>query len=117
MPHQHAGSLLSCLPVALAKAGLPAKAMARARQSGLLIWLIHKVVKLMPEIKRKLAAIMFSDIVGYTALMGSDEEHAFEVLRKNREIHKKFIDQFNGTLIKEMGDGMLFQSFSAAKTG
>jgi class 3 adenylate cyclase len=69
---------------------------------------------------RKLAAIMpacvqdgqrpagrFTDIVGYTALMGSDEDKAFEVLRKNREIHNKFIEHFNGTLIKEMGDGML----------
>jgi AraC-like DNA-binding protein len=56
---------------------------------------------------RKLAAIMFTDIVGYTALMGSDEDKAFEVLDKNREIHSKFIKQFNGTLIKEIGDGML----------
>ena len=56
---------------------------------------------------RKLAAIMFTDIVGYTALMGSDEDRAFEVLAKNRKIHTKFIEQFNGTLIKEMGDGML----------
>jgi hypothetical protein len=39
--------------------------------------------------------------------MGSDEDKAFEVLRKNREIHNKFIEHFNGTLIKEMGDGML----------
>ncbi len=57
--------------------------------------------------QRRLAAIMFTDIVGYTALMGSDEDRAFEVLRKNREIHTKLIEQFNGTLIKEMGDGML----------
>jgi class 3 adenylate cyclase/TolB-like protein len=63
---------------------------------------------------RKLAAIMFSDIVGYTALMGSDEDKAFDVLRKNRQIHLKFIDQFNGTLIKEMGDGILAQFNSAA---
>jgi adenylate cyclase len=55
----------------------------------------------------KHAAIMFSDIVGYTALMGSDEDRAFEILRKNREIHSKFIERFNGALIKEMGDGML----------
>ena len=49
----------------------------------------------------------FTDIVGYTALMGSDKDRAFEVVRKNREIHSKFIEQFKGTLIKEMGDGML----------
>jgi len=61
----------------------------------------------MPNQQRKHAAIMFTDIVGYTALMGSDEDRAFETLRKNREIQSKLIKQFNGTLIKEMGDGML----------
>jgi adenylate cyclase len=65
---------------------------------------------------RKLAAIMFTDIVGYTALMGSDEDRAFEILQKNREIHTKFIKKFNGSLIKEMGDGMLAQFDSAADT-
>ncbi|WP_297692759.1 adenylate/guanylate cyclase domain-containing protein [uncultured Eudoraea sp.] len=59
--------------------------------------------------KRKLAAIMFTDIVGYTALMGSDEDMALEVLRKSRDIHIKNIKQFKGILIKEMGDGMLAQ--------
>ncbi|WP_297798671.1 adenylate/guanylate cyclase domain-containing protein [uncultured Eudoraea sp.] len=63
--------------------------------------------------KRKLAAIMFTDIVGYTALMGSDEDKAFEVLEKSREIHIKSINQFKGKLIKEMGDGMLAQFDSA----
>ncbi len=57
--------------------------------------------------ERRLAAIMFTDIVGYTALMGSDEERAFEVLKKNREIHTRLIEAYNGKLIKEMGDGML----------
>jgi len=63
---------------------------------------------------RRLAAIMFTDIVGYTALMGSDEDRAFEILRKNRKIHSKFIQHFKGQLIKEMGDGMLAQFDSAA---
>ena len=57
--------------------------------------------------ERRLAAIMFTDIVGYTALMGTDEDRTFEVLGKNREIHTKLIHKFKGTLIKEMGDGML----------
>ena len=57
--------------------------------------------------ERRLAAIMFTDIVGYTVLMGSDEDRAFEILGMNREIHTKLIEKFNGTLIKEMGDGML----------
>ncbi len=50
---------------------------------------------------------MFTDIVGYTALMGSDEDKAFEILQKNRDIHTRSIEKFNGILIKEMGDGML----------
>ncbi len=63
--------------------------------------------------KRRLAAIMFTDIAGYTSLMGSDEDHAFEILRKNREIHAELLEKYNGHLIKEMGDGMLI-SFDLA---
>ena len=56
---------------------------------------------------RKLAAIMFTDIVGYTALMGNDEQKAFELLKKNRELQKPIIEQFNGRWIKELGDGVM----------
>ncbi len=56
---------------------------------------------------RQLAAIMFTDIVGYTALMGDDEQKAFDLLRKNRQIQKPIIEKFNGTWIKEIGDGVL----------
>ncbi len=60
----------------------------------------------MPQI-RQLAAIMFTDIVGYTALMGNDEQTAFEYLKKNRDLQKPVIDQYNGRWIKELGDGIL----------
>ncbi len=63
--------------------------------------------------QRRLAAIMFTDIVGYTSLMGRDENRAFEVLKINREIHNTCIKRFEGTLIKEMGDGIL-ASFASA---
>ncbi len=56
---------------------------------------------------RQLAAIMFTDIVGYTAIMGSDEKKAFALLKKNRELQKPLIEQFNGRWIKEIGDGVL----------
>jgi len=62
---------------------------------------------------RRLAAIMFTDIVGYTALMGFDEDRAFEVLRVNRQIHNHYIEEYRGNLIKELGDGMLAQFDSA----
>jgi len=56
---------------------------------------------------RQLAAIMFTDIVGYTALMGNNEQKAFELLRKNREIQKPIIEEFGGQWIKELGDGVM----------
>lgn len=56
---------------------------------------------------RQLAAIMFTDIVGYTALMERDEKRAFEVLKKNLSIHQSVLDTFHGRLIKELGDGIL----------
>jgi len=61
---------------------------------------------------RQLAAIMFTDIVGYSALMSKDEKMAMDVLGKNRAIHKAAIEKFNGKYIKEIGDGTLsiFQS-------
>ena len=64
----------------------------------------------MPQ-TRQLAAIMFTDIVGYTALMGNDEKIAFEILEKNRVLHKPIIEKFNGRFIKELGDGVM-ASFS-----
>ena len=39
----------------------------------------------MPQ-SRQLAAIMFTDVVGYTALMGNDEQKAFSILNKPRGI-------------------------------
>jgi tetratricopeptide (TPR) repeat protein len=61
---------------------------------------------------RKLAAIMFTDIVGYSALMSKDESLALQILNKNREIQMAALRQFNGEFIKEIGDGTLsiFQS-------
>jgi len=56
---------------------------------------------------RQLAAIMFTDIVGYTALMGKDEQKAFQLLDKNRQIQKPIIEQYNGRWIKELGDGVM----------
>ncbi|HSF89309.1 MAG TPA: SUMF1/EgtB/PvdO family nonheme iron enzyme [Saprospiraceae bacterium] len=60
---------------------------------------------------RQLAAIMFTDIVGYTALMGHDEKKAFDILRKNRQLQKPLIETHGGLYIKELGDGTL-ASFS-----
>jgi len=65
------------------------------------------------ESKRLLAAIMFTDIVGYTSLMGENEEKALEILRKNRSIQKPIIQLYGGVGLKEMGDGNLSRFDSA----
>jgi class 3 adenylate cyclase len=72
----------------------------------------------MPE-DRRLAAIMFTDIVGYTSLMGSDEDKAFKVLRKNREIQRPIIKKYRGEWLKEMESGVLisFQTITDAIYG
>lgn len=59
----------------------------------------------------QLVAIMFTDVVGYTALMDEDEEKAFRLLEKNRSIQQPLIKKYKGKWLKEMGDGVL-ASFS-----
>ncbi|HEX6334554.1 MAG TPA: adenylate/guanylate cyclase domain-containing protein, partial [Flavisolibacter sp.] len=65
---------------------------------------------------RHLAAILFTDIVGYTALMGRDEQQAFSFLEQNRELHRPVITRYNGRIVKELGDGIMasFQTVSDA---
>ena len=42
----------------------------------------------------KLAAIMFTDLVGFTTMMGSDEQKAMAVIKTNRDIHKNTIKKY-----------------------
>ena len=60
----------------------------------------------MPESRRHIAVI-FTDIVGYTKLMGENEDKAFDMLKRNHAIHATLIKKYNGKLIKEVGDGTL----------
>jgi len=56
---------------------------------------------------RQLAAIMFTDIVGYTALVGKDTAKALELVKLSMGIQKPLVEQHNGQWLKEMGDGAL----------
>ncbi len=47
----------------------------------------------MPTQSRQLAAIMFTDIVGYTALMGRDSNKALELVRISKEIQKPLVEK------------------------
>ena len=59
------------------------------------------------NIERKLAAIMFTDIAGYTALSAKDENKALGLLDKQTDVLIPIIERFNGTLHKKVGDGLL----------
>ncbi len=56
---------------------------------------------------RQLAAIMFTDIVGYSSIMESDESEALYILEINRQIIQAALSQHGGHCIKEIGDGTL----------
>ena len=60
---------------------------------------------------RKLAAIMFTDIVGYTELTSVDEEKAFNLIKKKRDLLLPLIKKHSGKLIKEIGDCTLTRYF------
>src|SRR5688572_19228980 len=60
---------------------------------------------------RQLAAIMFTDIVGYTALMGRDEDKAFQSLTQFKKVARPFVEKYNGNWLKDLGDGAMM-SFS-----
>ena len=66
----------------------------------------------MPE-DRRLAAIMFTDIVDYTTIEHEDKKAGLTLLRKSRNIHKTSIEKYNGKCLKEMGDATLAQFNSA----
>ena len=67
----------------------------------------------MAESSRQLAAIMFTDIVGYTALMGQDSAKAMALIGMSHEIQKPLVEKHNGEWLKEMGDGVLAKFNSA----
>jgi len=56
---------------------------------------------------RKLAAIMFTDIQGYTSMMQENEQYAVRIRDHHREIFNSTTAQFNGKILQYFGDGTL----------
>ncbi len=62
------------------------------------------------RVERRLAAILCADVVGYSRLMGADEEGTLAVLKSHRrELIDPLIDQHRGRIFKTTGDGMLIE--------
>ena len=57
--------------------------------------------------KRKLAAILSADVVGYSRLMGEDEEATVRTLTAYREVLATLILQHNGKVLDSPGDNLL----------
>ena len=62
---------------------------------------------------RKLAAIMFTDIAGFTALSSKDSLKASQLLNIQREKLQPIVEEYNGKWLKEIGDGLLLTFDSA----
>ncbi len=59
---------------------------------------------------RRLAAILFADVVGYSRLMAADEAGALAALNRHRQAEfNPVVAAYNGRIVKLMGDGALVE--------
>ncbi len=63
--------------------------------------------------QRKLAAIMFTDMVGYSALSQRNDRPAQELLEEHRALLRPLFPRYNGTEVKTIGDAFLVEFGSA----
>ena len=57
--------------------------------------------------RRQLAAVMLTDMVGYSSLAQRDERLALELVREQEEIVRAIVAPHGGSVVKSTGDGQL----------
>ncbi len=68
----------------------------------------------MVEAKRKLAAILSADVVGYSRLMSDDDAATVTTLKEYRAAVGRVIDQHAGRIVNAPGDNVLAEFPSAS---
>ena len=65
---------------------------------------------------RKLAAIVYTDIAGFSELSANDEKLAIDLINKQKDLVQNIVKTYSGTIHKELGDGFLltFSTVTAA---
>jgi TolB-like protein/lipoprotein NlpI len=63
--------------------------------------------------ERRLAAVVFIDIVGFTSISQRNEERALSLLEEYRRVLRPIFSAHNGTEVKTIGDGFLVEFGSA----
>jgi class 3 adenylate cyclase len=59
------------------------------------------------QLDRRLVAVMFTDMVGYTALMQADERLGVDKRDRYMRVLERHHDAFGGTIIQRLGDGSM----------
>ncbi|NND08986.1 MAG: hypothetical protein HKN87_21650 [Saprospiraceae bacterium] len=62
---------------------------------------------------RRLAAVMFTDILGYTGMVQEDEQLALRTMATHERLIKEYVQAYHGRVIKFYGDGSLSMYESA----
>lgn len=67
------------------------------------------------RIERRIAAILAADVVGYSRLMGEDEESTHEALKSHRQVINKLIEDRGGSVFGRAGDSVMAEFSSAVE--
>ncbi|MEB3355688.1 MAG: protein kinase [Synechococcales bacterium] len=65
--------------------------------------------------RRALAAIVVTDVVGFSARMSENEEHTLHLIHRDLQLMEEACRQHEGNVLKSTGDGLLMYFVSAAQ--